>query len=219
MRRARGFTLIEVMMALAILGMALVVLVRSVYGNINGATDAFYMGVTTDLARAKMYDLEELLLQEGYQETEQELEGDFSEEGWPAIKWSAVIMPVELPPYDVLMGMQEGQQQPAEGDPENPDAPDAMDKFQSSALGGMLGMMGMGGGGDSGSPSSASEAQTGGFIQQYYTMVAEVLKQSIRKITLTIEYDTGFYKEKYDVVLYVVDSSGIRKAMPILGGG
>jgi general secretion pathway protein I len=219
MRRQRGFTLVEVMLALAIMAMGLIILVRSVYGSINGAQDAFYMGIATDLARGKMYDLEELLQQEGYQETEQELEGDFDEEGWEGITWKAKIEPVELPSYDVLMGLAQGQNgegqegEPAEG--EEGEENGAMDKFQSSALGGMLGMMGMGGGG--GDPSSASEAATGGFIQTQYTLVQQVLKLSIRKITLTVEYDTGFRKEHFDTVLYVTDAAGIAKAMGNLG--
>jgi general secretion pathway protein I len=219
MRRPRGFTLVEVMMALAILGMALVVLVKSVYGNINGAQDAFYMGVATDLARGKMYDLEEELLLEGYQETEQELEGNFSEEGWEKVTWKARIDPVELPSYDVLMGLAAGQEGEGEGkgtgaEGEEEGESGAMDKFQSSALGGMLGMMGMGGGTGA---DSASDAATGGFIQAQYTLVQQVLKLSIRKITLTVNYDTGMDKQSFDTVLYVVDSTGIQKAMGNLG--
>lgn len=218
----RGFSLIEVMLALAILAMGLIILVRSVYGNVAGAQDSFYMGIATDLARAKMYDLEELLHEEGFQETEQELEGDFSEEGWDAIKWKATIQPVELPSYEILMGMAQGEGGAgagtgAEVEGEEGMAPEdaAMDKFQSSALGGMLGMMGMGGGGGgSGTTGSASDAATGGFIQSQYTMVQRVLKESIRKITLTIDYDTGLHKESFVTVLYVSDSAGIEKAMP-----
>ena len=66
-RRGGGFTLIEVMLALAILGAALVILVKSIAGNITAAQDSFYMGVATELARGKMADLEEELLQEGFQ--------------------------------------------------------------------------------------------------------------------------------------------------------
>lgn len=223
MRRSRGlgFTLVEVMLALAILGMALVVLVRSVAGNITTAQDSFYMGIATDLARGKMYDLEEELLQEGFQETEQEVDGDFAEEGWPAVKWKAAIVPVELPSYDVLMGLSQGQGGEGEGEGgeggSGEEGTSDVDKFQSSALGGVLGMMG--GSPSSDDPSSASEAATGGFFQGMYTMIQQVLKASIRKITLTIDYDTGMRKESFDVVLYVVDAAGMKKTLPDLGGG
>jgi general secretion pathway protein I len=217
-----GFTLIEVMLALAVLALALMVLVKGVYGNIAGAQDAFYMGVATDLARGKMYDLEEELLQEGYQETEQEITGDFSEEGWPAITWKARIEPVELPSYDVLMGLskdQNGQPRDAGTGPEGEgegEGESSMDRFQSSALGGMLGMLGMGGGGG-GDTTTASEATTGGFIQMQYELVKRVLKESIRKITLTVSYDTGMDKQSFDTVLYVTDAAGMQKVLQGLG--
>ncbi len=216
-----GFTLIEVMLALAVLALALMVLVKGVYGNIAGAQDAFYMGVATDLARGKMYDLEEELLQEGYQETEQEITGDFSEEGWPAITWKARIEPVELPNYDVLMGLSKDQGGEArdagtgpggEGEGESNKA-----RLPSSALGGMLGMLGMGGGGGGDDATTASEAATGGFIQMQYELVKRVLKESIRKITLTVSYDTGLDKQSFDTVLYVTDAAGMQKILQGLG--
>lgn len=217
-----GFTLIEVMLALAVLALALMVLVKGVYGNIAGAQDAFYMGVATDLARGKMYDLEEELLQEGYQETEQEITGDFSEEGWPAITWKARIEPVELPNYEVLMGLSKDQQggearDGGTGEGEEGEGESNMDRFQSSALGGMLGMLGMGGGGGGGDPTTASEAATGGFIQMQYELVKRVLKESIRKITLTVSYDTGMDKQSFDTVLYVTDAAGMQKILQGLG--
>ena len=220
-----GFTLVEVMIALAILGVALVVLVRSVAGNIASAGESFYMGIATDLARGKMYDLEEQLVQEGFQETEQELEGDFSDEGWPGVTWKATITPSELPPLEKLMGMQEGQPGAegagqgtgtGSGSGSGEGGEQAMDKFNNSALGGMLGMLGGGGGSGSGSPD-AQDAQTGGFIAQFYPLVQQVLKASIRKIKLTIEYSTGLRKERFDVVLYVTDTAGLAKTLAGMG--
>jgi general secretion pathway protein I len=214
-----GFTLVEVMMALAVLGLALVVLVKGVYGSIAGAQDAFYMGIATDLARGKMYDLEEQLLQEGYQETEQELTGDFSEEGWEAITWKARIEPVELPSYDALMGLSKDQQaaQDAGVGPEGEGGESPMDKFQSSALGGMLGLMTPFGGGGGGDTTTHSEAATGGFVQMQYQLVQQVLKQAMRKITLTVSYDTGMDQESFDTVLYVTDPVGMAKVFQGLG--
>jgi general secretion pathway protein I len=220
--RVGGFTLIEVMLALAILGVALVILVKSIAGNITAAQDSFYMGVATDLARGKMYDVEEDLLQEGFQETEQEDEGDFSEEGWDNIKWKVKIEPVELPSFDVLMGLAQGEagggagNAGGDGEGEGGEGESQIDKFQSSALGGMLGMFGFGGGGG-GEAAGASEQATSGFIQSQYTLVQQVLKQAIRKITLTISYDTGVHKEEFAVILYVTDAAGMQKVLGSLG--
>lgn len=210
--RRLGFTLVEVMLALAILGVALVILVKSVAGNITSASEAFYMGVATDLARGKMYDLEEELLQEGFQEDEQALEGDFAEEGWPAITWKATITPTELPSLEQLMAMQ--QQEPdgdgagsGAGSGGEDAASDFMTGFQDSALGSLMGLLGGGGGVD------ASDASTAGFLTTFYPMVQQVLKASIRKIKLTVHYDSGLRKEQFEVVLYVTEPGGMAKTL------
>lgn len=209
----RGLTLVEVMIALAILGLGLVILIKSVATNVAASSSSYYMGVVTDLTRGKMYDLEEKLLDEGFQDAEQEEEGDFDEEGYPRIKWKAVIEPVELPSYEKLMALANGG---GDGDGSGAGAGagagGATDKFQSSALGGMMGMFGGGGGGD-----SAQEAQTGGFIQAQYTLIQNVLKASIRKITLTVSWSTGIHDEKIEVILYVTDPGGMQKTLGSLG--
>jgi prepilin-type N-terminal cleavage/methylation domain-containing protein len=71
MRSRRGFTLLEVMIGLALLGLGLVVLMKSTTGNIKAAKRAQMMGVATDLSRGKMYDIEEKLLKDGFSETDQ----------------------------------------------------------------------------------------------------------------------------------------------------
>lgn len=204
-----AFTLVEVMIALAILGMGLVILVKSVAGNVSAAASSFYMGIATDLARGKMYDLEEKRLDEGFQDATQEEEGDFSEEGWPKITWKAVIEPVELPSYDKLVALQSGAGA-GSGSGSDGDGEAATDKFQSSTLGSMMGMFGGGG-------PTAEEAQTGGFIQAQYTLIQNVLKASIRKITLTVTWSTGIANEHMDVILYVTDPAGMQKTLGSLG--
>lgn len=211
LRRA-GLTLVEVMIALAILGMALVLLIKSVATNISASSSSYYMGVVADLSRGKMYDLEEKLLDEGFQEGVQEEEGDFDEEGFPRIKWKAVIEPAELPSYEKLMALAEGGPGAGSGSGSGSgDGTSASDKFQSSALGGMMGMFGGGGGGG----DSAEGARTDGFIQSQYTVIQNVLKASVRKITLTVSWSTGIHDEKVDFILYVTDPAGMQKALPL----
>ena len=211
LRRA-GLTLVEVMIALAILGMALVLLIKSVATNIAASSSSYYMGVVADLSRGKIYDLEEQLLDEGFQEGVQEEEGDFDDEGYPRIKWKAIIEPAELPTYDKLMALANGGPGAGSGSGgEDGDGTAATDKFQSSALGGMMSMFGGGGG----AADSAQGAQTGGFIQAQYTLIQNVLKASVRKITLTVSWSTGIHDEQVDFILYVTDPAGMQKALPI----
>ncbi|MEZ4401701.1 MAG: prepilin-type N-terminal cleavage/methylation domain-containing protein [Kofleriaceae bacterium] len=213
----RGFTLVEVMLALAILGMALVILVKSVAGNATAANDSFYMGVATDLARSKMADLEEQLLDEGFQDAAQDEDGDFSDEGWAGIKWKAVIEPVELPSYEKLVALS----QPQAGGAESAEGADGElapgDKFQSSALGGMVGLFGGGSSSLGGAADSAQEAASGSFIAGQYALIQQVLKASIRKITLTVSWDSGAHKDHADVILYVTDPAGMQKTLGGLG--
>lgn len=214
--RRGGFTLVEVMIALAILGLGLVVLVKGVASNVSSAASSFYMGIATDLARGKMYDLEEQLLQDGFQDAAQDEDGDFSEEGWARIKWKAVIEPVELPSYEKLQAISQGSGEGGgSGSGSGSDGQAASDKFQSSALGGMMGMLGGGGGGGEG--ETAQEAASGGFIQSQYTMIQQVLKASIRKITLTVSWSTGIHDEEIEVILYVTDPAGMQKTLGNLG--
>ena len=59
------------MFALALLGLALVVLIKSAASSIFNAEQAHMMGVATDLARGKMYEIEEMLLKDGFTDTDQ----------------------------------------------------------------------------------------------------------------------------------------------------
>ena len=106
--RAAGFTLAEVMIALAILALALTMLVRSIAGNISAAQESMFMGLAGDLGRGKMYDIEEHLAQEGFKDTEEHEEGKFDDEGWPAIEWEYRVIPVELPTLEKLLGLGQG---------------------------------------------------------------------------------------------------------------
>ncbi|HJK97507.1 MAG TPA: type II secretion system protein, partial [Polyangiaceae bacterium LLY-WYZ-14_1] len=62
----KGFTLLEVMVAIAILGLALTAIFSSEAGAIKTAHRARKMQVATLLARCKMGELEEQLLEEGF---------------------------------------------------------------------------------------------------------------------------------------------------------
>ena len=214
--RRAGFTLVEVMIALAILGMALVMLVRSIAGNIGSAQQAMYMGLVADLGRGKMYDIEEHLAQEGFKDTEEQEEGDFGDEGWAAITWEYRVIPVELPSFDKLVGLSQGpgsgsgsgSGEDADGDGDGEPDPEQLQRFEDSMFGQMMSMFGgLGGGTEGGGPDL-------GMIQLAYPMIQEVLKKSIRKVVLTVRWDTGFEAEHVDFVTFITDIPSMCKAIP-----
>lgn len=217
--RAAGFTLAEVMIALAILGLALTMLVRSIAGNIAAAQESMFMGVAADLGRGKMYDIEEHLAQEGLKDTEEHEEGKFDDEGWPGISWEYRIIPVELPTLEKLLGLGQGSGsgsgsgEDADGDGQ-PD-PEQLDRLQNSALGQALSMFG---GGINSGPDGAAGADLSR-MSLVYPLVQDTLKKSIRKVVLTVRWDTGFEEDHVDFVTFVTDVTAMCKSIPFAAGG
>lgn len=248
-RTHRGFTLLEVMIALALLGFALVVLIKSAAGDIFNAQQAHMMGVATDLARAKVYDIEEKLLHDGFSDTEQHEEDQpFTDEGWPSVRYSYKVEVVELPSFDDLQKIAQGQGSGSAGSGSGHAAPalgsgsgSALGSdgdiaglgsggFQNSALGGMLAQFGgfgfgSGGGGARGgipglgSGSGSDIASQGGaaFIQTQYTMFQQILKVSIRKLTLTIKWKVLGSDREMSVVEFFSDAGAMDQVLQGLG--
>ena len=92
----RGFSLLEVMIALGILGMSLSVLLEAQASSVNNAGRSRDLTIATLLARSKMIDLEQKLFDEGFTVGGTEDDGDFEEEGFEEVKWKSKISEVEL---------------------------------------------------------------------------------------------------------------------------
>lgn len=217
----RGFTLLEVMIGLALLGFGLVVLIKSTTGNIRAAKRAHMMGVAADLTRSKMYDIEEKLLKEGFTDTDQsEDDQAFDEEGWPEIKYSYKVEQVELPGFDALqeLGKTAAAGSAARGSGAGSDG-EPSGSFQDSALGSVISMLG---GGFAGGTQDVEAAEGASFIQGAYSVVQEALKASIRKVTLTVKYDVLGEPTELMTVAFFTDAEGLEKggfgALSALGG-
>ncbi len=95
--REGGFSLLEVMVSLAILGMALVVIARIVTSNVAAANHSRMTTAATFLARTRISMMEQSLLEYGFAEMDGEDNGDFSEEGFPGFRWYTDVERIELP--------------------------------------------------------------------------------------------------------------------------
>ena len=94
---AGGFSLIEVLVSLAILAMSLVVLSRVVTANVSAANHARMTTAATFLARTRISMMEQSLLEYGFAEMDGEDNGDFSQEGFAAFRWYTKVERIELP--------------------------------------------------------------------------------------------------------------------------
>ncbi|HSD90794.1 MAG TPA: prepilin-type N-terminal cleavage/methylation domain-containing protein [Kofleriaceae bacterium] len=221
--RQRGFTLLEVMLALALLGLALVVLIKSTAGNIFSTEEAHMMGVATDLARGKMYDIEEVLLKDGFTDTDQSQTSEkcFDEEGWPTVCYTYKVEEPKLPSFDELQDMAKGQAKAmgsamgsgSAGFGSGFGSDMGPGGFENSALGGMMGMMGMFGGGK----QDITAAQGGSLIQGQYSMFQDILKVSVRKVTLDVKWKVLGKDREMKVVAFFTDAAAMDKVLSGMG--
>ena len=216
--RRAGFTLVEVMLALAILGMGLTLLVKTLASNVSASADAEMMGVVANLARGKMYDVEETLRKDGFQETDQSSRGDFADEGWPDVTWDAKVEIPEVPGLATLQQVKDAQAG-GKGDGKGTGADSGSEApaggYESSGFAGIMAFMGA----DPGAAAGAGDAgdQMGAAVmQQYFDMVQQVFKASIRKVTLTVRYEPRGNKREFTLDAYFTDDAAMEKVLFML---
>ena len=96
-RRQAGFSLLEVMVALAILSGTLVVLLEIITNNVRATNHSKMTTAATFLARGKMIDIEDGILANGFIENDETDSGTFKDQGFPHYRWESAIERVELP--------------------------------------------------------------------------------------------------------------------------
>lgn len=197
MRQARGFTLLETVIALAILGLALMAIFDLNAGAVANHAYTKKLTVATLLARSKMTDLEQKLYDDGFSNDDDEESGDFSDEGWATFKWRAKIIAPKTDGVspDQLVGAIFN-------------LPIGGDSGSGDPLGGLASMFGGGAaGGGAGGPTMQAGAGMGamaGMIQPMFTQMVEQLTRSVREVHLTVYWQDGTQVESIDLVTHVV---------------
>ncbi|HEY0096826.1 MAG TPA: prepilin-type N-terminal cleavage/methylation domain-containing protein [Archangium sp.] len=195
MRRSRGFTLLETVVALAILALALMAIFDINSGAVSNHAYAKKLTVATMLARSKMTDLEQKLYDEGFSNDDDEESGDFSPEGWDNFKWRAKIIapktegvsPEQLIGAIFNLPIGEG------GD--------------MSGLAAMFGGAAGGKDGKSGPSQTTSNPMAGaamGMAQPMFTQMVQQITQTVREVHLTVYWKDGTQVESLDLVTHVV---------------
>jgi prepilin-type N-terminal cleavage/methylation domain-containing protein len=106
-RRAAGFTLLEVLIALAILSVNLTSLLSSQVEALHATEEARQISTVAFLAESKLMDIEWELKREGWGSDDKTFEGDFSAEGWPEVRYLCTVDIIEMPEFSAMMQAKE----------------------------------------------------------------------------------------------------------------
>ncbi|RKG85591.1 type IV pilus modification PilV family protein [Corallococcus terminator] len=197
-RRRGGFTLLETMVAMAILSVALMAIFDLNAGAVSNHVYTKRLTVASLLARSKMTDLEQDLYDDGFDVDDDEKSGDFSDDGWPQFKWRARIIAPKTDGVtpDQLIGAIFNLPMGGGGDSGDP-------------LGGLAGLFG-GAGGDKGGASGGTTTSSPlggaamGMAQPMFTQMVDQLTKAVREVHLTVYWKEGTQVESVDVVTHVV---------------
>ena len=203
----RAFTLLEVLVAIAILGLGLTVILGSQVGLFTNASRGEHLTVATNLARCKMGELEVKLLTYGYQLTDEIDDGpccsgdDDANEGyhcsWKVERVTLPEMPLngadagvnnpggdgglDLGPIGLLTGLNQ------------PGGQSLGDKANPTDLAKTLGN----------APSPMSLAPM--MMSLVYPTLKPMLEASIRKVSVTVAYKEGKFSRELAVTQYVTN--------------
>lgn len=198
-RSTRAFTLLEVMVSVAILALALTAIFSSEAQAIRVARRAQEYNIATLLARCKMNEIEENLTREGLPAVSDSGSDACCEgaevEGFEC-EWNVdrIVLPDDTGAYS--------------DDEEGGDALGSLvgdEGAQTSALDGLL----------SGDASGGGLGGGGGFTEMALGLAFPVLKPSIeeqvRRVTVNVVWGEGDAQKKFDVTQFVVADQGARE--------
>jgi general secretion pathway protein I len=213
-RGARGFTLLEIMVAIAILGLGLTAILSAQAGAFASTAHTKNISLSVGLARCKMTELEEHLFIDGFQELDETDSGPCcNDEEAPGMRCSWRIEKPQLP-------------EPKYGDLDlnaglNLDTPSGSGASGMGALG-AFSQMGQAGPSAAGTASPGDIAQqlaggeggapdVSGLVNMAMTLVYPSLKTifdlSARRITVTVTWNEGNRERSFEISQWV--TSGV----------
>lgn len=183
MTRARAFTLLEVLVALAVLSLGLMAVADLAGTALRQHGYARDLTVATALARGRMAELEEAYEDKGFKDFDENEEGDFADQGHPGFAWRVEVKKPDttLGP-EQLLGVLLGQ---------------AGEDASTQEL--LQKLMGTGG-----QAQGAPGGLLGGVLSAQLTAFGEQLKKSFRQVTLTVAWRDGRTLHQFDVTTHLV---------------
>ncbi len=219
--RARGFSLLEVMVAVAILGLTLTVIL-SAQGNISAKNQqATNMAFAGSLARCKMTEVEEKLLKMGYPEIDQidtavSCCEDADREGFTC---DTRVEKVELPKLEntsgdggSLFGAPSSSSSPLSGIVNNPAGTARLDLSPEAGVGGIQQLAGQMGG---------MEGMMSTVMGIVYPSLKPMMEASVRRVGVTVHWKEGPNVRELPIIQYVTNPQrgGLIGGFPMGDGG
>lgn len=230
--RQKGFTLIEVMIAIAILSMALATVFGSNIGAARSTMHARNISRATMMARCRVVEAEAYLVRNQLPIAETDLDDPPSTGDDPCctdgFTCDAKVELIELPSPasvetasgDQLLGRAAqgaaGSSFTRTGAPAAGGDAGASRSDPVGSLAGAMSMMGGGGGGASSGPSAGGSSLAGAgapgpremagmLLTAVYPSVKPLLEGAIRRLTVTVRWHEGSVERSFDVVEYVTN--------------
>jgi general secretion pathway protein I len=206
-RRAAGFTLLEVMVAVSILAVSLTFLVEATIRAVAAENHSKLVTTATFLARRVMVDLEDELQEKGLQDDSfsSEKTGTFEEGGFRRFTWARVVDKIVLPSQaDVQSALGAATQPGASGG--------GLSGFASGGAPSPLAAVGGAGGSTPGGAASTN------MFASNFGIVKEILEQGIRRVTIRVLWRERGIDQQIEVNEYLTDPRRVDQAISIPTG-
>jgi prepilin-type N-terminal cleavage/methylation domain-containing protein len=197
--KSRGFTLLEMMIAMAILSGALTWLVVGMSRNITAENHAKLMTTATFLAREKMVDFEDELYLKGFSEFAENPPCEIDPKAFPRFTCKIIVDKVELPSAEQIQTVLTKAQEATtttNGDDKKPPANDPASRLS---------------GANGASPLTAGA----GALASQFGIIKDVLEQGIRRITVKVVWNEGRTPRDLSIVAYYTDVRKVDQAIQI----
>jgi general secretion pathway protein I len=212
----RAFSLLEVMVAIAILGMTLTVILSAQGGLAASNRSAANMGTAVSFGRCKMTETEEKLLKLGFQETDQ-IETAVAccdDQIDERFKCDFKVEKIQLPSLNPSGDAGVSAATSAMLGPNNVGGGPGLDLSGDGglqALGGMVGqqfgvgMPGMPGSGTSAVGGAGAEGLLGMVMGLIYPGIKPMYEMSIRRVTVTVKWKEGAAERELPLTQFVTN--------------
>lgn len=193
-RMTRAFSLLEMMVAIALLSLGLVLLLQVQARSIQLAQQAREMTIATQLARAKLLDCQQDLLKKGFSIGDYDEEGDFSDEEFPGFFWECHAYKPDMPVADAT-------------DITAASAGSAFGMGDAAAAAGAAGATGTGDG-------QADPMM--GMIAPILAQMSGILGDSIRELHVIIRWGSGEDVQEMTVTTHVIDKTAVNNVAAMI---